>query len=63
MIGLLSYDGQGFQWSIKRFSEGNLDWWPLVAEPTKIEAKDLTVMLLGGNPKTCSISKSWKPIV
>jgi hypothetical protein len=24
MIGLLCYDGQGFQWSIKRFSDGNL---------------------------------------
>ncbi|OGR27326.1 MAG: hypothetical protein A2277_00370 [Desulfobacterales bacterium RIFOXYA12_FULL_46_15] len=23
-MGLLSYDGQGFQWCIKRFSEGSL---------------------------------------
>jgi len=62
MIGLLSYDGQGFQWSIKRFSAGNLDWWPVVTEPTRVEAKALTVMLLGGNPKDCPTSALWRPI-
>lgn len=27
-VGLLSYDGHGFQWCIKRFSKGTLAWWP-----------------------------------
>jgi hypothetical protein len=61
-LGLLSYDGHGFQWCVKRFSEGKLAWWPNESEIVQILPRDLQIMLWGGNPNKTELPKMWKPI-
>lgn len=60
-IGLLAYDGHGFQWCIKRFSEGRLEWWPDGAEVVQILPRDLQLMLWGGNPDKIKLPEMWPP--
>lgn len=61
-IGILSYDGQGFQQCIKRFSEGSLTWWPSDTEIVQIMPRDLQVMIWGGNPKEIEFPQMWKTV-
>jgi len=62
-IGLLSYDGHGFQWCVKRFSEGKLAWWPSdTDEVVQISPRDLQIIIWGGNPKEIKLPEMWKPI-
>jgi transposase len=62
-IGILSYDGHGFHWCIKRFSEGNIAWWPSEEEVVQILARDLQVMLWGGNPRNIDLPSMWRPLM
>jgi len=61
-IGLLTYDGHGFQWCVKRFSEGGITWWPSGKEVVQILARNLQIMLWGGNPEEIKLPRLWKPI-
>jgi transposase len=29
-VGVLFFDGQGFVWTIKRYSTGSMEWWPKI---------------------------------
>lgn len=50
-IKLLFYDGTGFWLCHKRFSTGNLRWWPKDhKEGTTVDANELMVALWNGNP-------------
>jgi hypothetical protein len=42
-VGLLSYDGNGFQWYVKRYSEGNIKGWPQASEISKDELQALLI--------------------
>jgi hypothetical protein len=61
-VGLLSYDGHGFQWRMKRFSDGNLAWWPSDSEIVPILPRDLQIMIWGGNPREIKLPDMWRPI-
>jgi len=61
-IGILFYDGQGFHWSIKRFSEIKLEWWPSYEKVVRISARDLQIMLWGGNPEEVKLPPMWRPL-
>ena len=49
-IGLLSYDGTGYQWCVKRLSKGNVHWQVEEDKVSKISTSDLQIILKGGNP-------------
>lgn len=61
-IGVLSYDGHGMHWCIKRFSEGNVAWWPSEKKVVQISARDFQIMLWGGNPRQIELPGMWKPL-
>ena len=61
-IGLLTYDGHGIQWCIKRYSEGKISWWPHDTEIVQLLPRDLQIMLWGGNPSKIKMPEMWKPI-
>ena len=50
-IGLLTYDGHGIQWCIKRYSEGRISWWPHDTEVVQLLPRDLQIMLWGGKSR------------
>ena len=61
VIGLLSYDGQGFNWCIKRMSKGHF-YWPSIKIVTRIHIRDLQIILWGGNPNKENLSPDFKPL-
>ena len=61
-IGLLTYDGHGFQWCIKRYSEGKIPWWPEDKTVIQIRVCDMQILLWGGNPENIKLPELWRPI-
>ena len=61
-IGLLTYDGHGIQWCVKRGSEGKVTEWPSHDEAVQILPRDLQIMLWGGDPSTMDMPEMWRPI-
>lgn len=61
-IGMLSYDGHGFHWCIKRYSEGTIPWWPNKKDVVQIQARNLQILLWGGNPVNAELPEMWRPI-
>jgi transposase len=62
-IKALMYDGQGFWLFHKRLSKGKFRYWPKQDEPlNEIEAHQLSVLLMGGNPDAVSSSGFWRKI-
>lgn len=60
-IKLLSYDGNGFWLSQKRFSAGKLTWWPRCAQEAQaIRAVELLIMLQQGNPTAAHVPEDWR---
>jgi transposase len=50
-LKILVYDGQGFWLCQKRLSSGRFAFWPDGETPTRaLEACELQVLLMGGNP-------------
>lgn len=62
LIGVLAYDGRGFQWCTKRFSEGRIAWWPNEDKVVQISHRDLQIMLWGGNPSKVKLPPMWRPL-
>ena len=54
-IGVLAYDGHGFEWCIKRFSKGTVAWWPSEDEVVQMLPRDLEIILWGGHPMEVNV--------
>jgi transposase len=61
-IGVLAYDGHGFEWCIKRFSQGTIAWWPSEDEVVQVLPRDLEIMLWGGHPREVNLPPMWRPL-
>ncbi|MGP8186170.1 MAG: IS66 family insertion sequence element accessory protein TnpB [Terracidiphilus sp.] len=60
-IKILVYDGQGFWLCQKRLSAGRFAFWPDAAKPTQtLEACELQVLLMGGDPTHTSAAPAWR---
>ena len=60
-VKLLVYDGNGFWLCHKRFSSGNLKWWPRTAQETaSVRAVELIIMLQQGDPVVASVPVNWR---
>jgi transposase len=59
-VKLLVYDANGFWLCQKRFSQGNLAWWPTdKAHTVTLRASELQILLVQGNPIKAGIPKDW----
>jgi transposase len=67
-IKVLVYDGQGFWMCHKRLSTSKFTWWPSGLEPAStrhghaLEACELQVLLMAGNPTQAHAAPSWRPL-
>jgi len=61
-IKILHYDGVGFYLCLRRFSQGKINWWPSSREECVMEARELSLLLLGGNPQAALLPACWKKI-
>ena len=60
-IKILVYDGQGFWLCQKRLSSGRFAFWPDGESPTRaLEACELQVLLMGGNPARANAAPAWR---
>jgi transposase len=58
---ILAYDQQGFWCCQKRLSTGHFRYWPTATEAAKaIEAHELQLLLVGGNPATAQAAPVWR---
>jgi transposase len=62
-IKILVYDGQGFWLCQKRLSSGRFAFWPDGQTPTRaLEAYELQVLLMGGDPTRAHAAPAWRPL-
>ena len=62
-LRVLCYDGQGFWLCQKRLSTGRFNFWPQGANPSKsLDACELTVLFMGGNPNDAKAAPAWRPL-
>lgn len=60
-IKILVYDGNGFWMCQKRLSSGRFAFWPDGANPTRaLEAHELQVLLMGGDPTQANVPPPWR---
>ena len=60
-IKILVYDGQGFWLCQKRLSSGRFTFWPDAETPTRaLEACELQVLLMGGDPRQAHAAPAWR---
>lgn len=60
-IKILVYDGTGFWLCQKRLSSGRFAFWPSAATPvTLLEAHQLQVLLMGGDPARADAPPPWR---
>jgi transposase len=61
-IKALVYDGQGFWMCQKRLSSGRFRFWPAAAaaRTQALEAHELQVLLMGGDPGSVKAAPSWR---
>lgn len=65
MLRILFYDGGGFWLCTRRLSKGKFSIWPtsdgtLPCSP--MLARDLQVLIWGGDPSSCSFPSLWRKI-
>lgn len=69
-IKVLVYDGQGFWMCHKRLSSGRFAWWPS-GEPDNergeqpgctLQACELQVLLMGGDPSRAHTAPTWRAL-
>ena len=62
-IKILVYDGQGFWLCQKRLSSGRFAFWPDAATPSRaLEACELQLLLMGGDPTQAHAAPAWRPL-
>ena len=62
-IKILVYDGQGFWLCQKRLSSGRFAFWPDGAKPTRaLEACELQLLLMGGDPTQANAAPAWRAL-
>ena len=60
-LKLLVFDANGFWLAQKRFSQGQLAWWPVSCTSTvSLRANELHILLAQGDPMKASIPKDWR---
>ena len=60
-IKILAYDGQGFWLCHKRLSSGRFAFWPDGQTPTcSLQACELQVLLMGGDPTRANAAPAWR---
>jgi transposase len=60
-VKILVYDGQGFWLCHKRLSSGHFAYWPDGVAPTRtLEACELQVLLMGGDPTQAHAAPAWR---
>jgi transposase len=65
MLRILVYDGGGFWLCTRRLSKGRFSTWPTGDGTTSCSpllARELQVLLWGGDPSTCSFPELWKRV-
>ena len=63
-IKILVYDGQGFWLCQKRLSSGRFAFWPNAVAPMQaLDACELQVLLMGGDPGKASAAPAWRPLL
>lgn len=62
-VKLLVYDGNGFWLCYKRFSSGQLSWWPnSVEEIVNLSAAELQIVLQQGSPVEANLPAPWHDV-
>lgn len=60
-VRVLVYDGNGFWLCHKRFSSGRLAFWPDGSSASRsLEACELQVLLMGGDPLLANVPAPWR---
>ena len=60
-IKILTYDSQGFWVCHKRLSKGRFAFWPDGDTPAQtLQACELQVLLMGGNPTRVDAAPTWR---
>jgi len=65
MLRILFYDGGGFWLCTRRLSKGTFSNWPPSdgTQPcSQLLARDLQVLIWGGDPSSCSFPDLWRKI-
>jgi transposase len=62
-IKILTYDGQGYWLCQKRLSSGRFTFWPDGEKPTRaLQACELQLLLMGGDPARANAAPAWRPL-
>ena len=60
-LKILAYDQQGFWCCQKRLSTGQFRYWPSGQEAAQtLEAHELQLLLVGGNPAMAQAAPAWR---
>ena len=65
MLRLLSYDGGAYWLCTRRLSKGTFSHWPTsdgTAPCSPLLARDLQVLIWGGDPSSCSFPDLWRQV-
>jgi transposase len=65
MLRLLFYDGSGFWLCTKRLSKGKFSAWPKGdgrGPCSELLARELQVLIWGGDPHSCSFPQLWRKV-
>lgn len=63
-LKLLVFDGQGFWFILRRFSQGRLCWWPPHSDSPlhPLGAHQLSVLLSHGDPEEAHFQAPWRQL-